>query len=486
VSTPANDQVDPAMDAPIAGGRLRARGWLAWIPAMLLLPIYLLTAAPTITAAYGGGDGGELAAAVALGAVPHPPGYPTYLALGRAALLLPSGEVAGRLAVLSGLCVALAAAALAGTVGHIPLAAANDRAAAAILAGLILGLDRRVWEQALIAEVYAPALLFLTLLLWLGARWWRWRQARTAAAAGLVLGLGLGIQLPILAWLLGAALATRRRKPARAWLLAGAMLALGLSLYGLLVWRGQAVPLSSWGDWGSLQGALDHIGAREYRYLAGAVPWGDRLGRLGYAGRDLLAGLGPLGAPLALVGLLGATGDGIGRWRRLSAGLGLGTLGWAISYGGADGTVYLLPLHLLGALWAGIGAQVALRALRRRRPGLVRWTLLAPALLLGLAAWQAPAISLRGATGLREAALATLRRAPPDAILVSADDRPTFALGYAQQVLGARPDVAVIDSRLWERGWYRRRLPCAGPTSAGLADCRRPLVVLPPGDLAGP
>ncbi|HYF62314.1 MAG TPA: hypothetical protein VD886_05830, partial [Herpetosiphonaceae bacterium] len=159
----------------------------------------------------------------------------------------------------------------------------------------------------------------------------------------------------------------------------------------------------------------------------------------------------------------------------------LATLGWAISYGGADGAVYLLPLHLLGAFWAGLGAQVALGWLGERRPRLARWALLAPAILLALAAWRAPAISLRGDTRLRDEALATLRRAPPDAILVSADDRPTFALWYAQQALAARPDVAVIDSRLWGRAWYRRRLPCAGPELAGLAECRRPLVFLPAG-----
>src|SRR5687768_18545700 len=73
---------------------------------LLALALYLYTAAPGITWRNGGIDSGELATAVATGSVAHPPGYPTYLLLGRLATLLPV-EPARALAWLSALSAAL-------------------------------------------------------------------------------------------------------------------------------------------------------------------------------------------------------------------------------------------------------------------------------------------------------------------------------------------------------------------------------------------
>ncbi|MBA3469800.1 MAG: DUF2723 domain-containing protein [Herpetosiphonaceae bacterium] len=436
-----------------------------------LAGLYLFTLSPTVTTAYGGADGGELATAVALGGVAHPPGYPTYLLLGRVALLLPGGEVAGRLAALNALCLALAASVLAATIVQLPTAAApGPRLLAASVAALSFGLDRRIWEQALIVEVYAAATLFLALLLWLTARWWRWHAPQTLAAAGLVLGLGLGIQLPLAAWLVGAVAvwgADRRRtwrgaatRSDTGWIKTMgpfvALLLLGLSVYALLPWRGRAVPQASWGDWRTLDGALDHITAREYTYLADIVPWNVRLSRVSYALRDLVGGLGWLGSGLALAGVLGA-GAALRRWGWLLGGIAGATLLWATSYGGADGAVYLLPLHLIGAFYAGVGALLALAWLERHAPGRWRWTLVVPLALVVLALLQAPSISLRDITADRDRALAWLQAAPPAGTITTQADADTFPLWYAQKVLGVRPDVTIIDTRLCDRRWYRVR-----------------------------
>ncbi|HID51919.1 MAG TPA: DUF2723 domain-containing protein, partial [Anaerolineae bacterium] len=77
------------------------------------LAVYWLTLAPDLTAAHWGGDGGELiTAAVTLG-VPHPPGYPTYVLLGKLFGFLPVGSVAYRFNLFSAVAVALAAAVVA-------------------------------------------------------------------------------------------------------------------------------------------------------------------------------------------------------------------------------------------------------------------------------------------------------------------------------------------------------------------------------------
>ncbi|MEE9198573.1 MAG: DUF2723 domain-containing protein, partial [Dehalococcoidia bacterium] len=58
--------------------------------------IYVSTLPTSITWSNSGSDSGELAAAVRTLGVPHPPGYPTYVLLGRLFAFLPFGEVAFR------------------------------------------------------------------------------------------------------------------------------------------------------------------------------------------------------------------------------------------------------------------------------------------------------------------------------------------------------------------------------------------------------
>ena len=75
----------------------------------LALLIYLLTLAPDLTLSNFGSDGGELiTAAVTLG-IPHPPGYPTYVLMGKLFSLLPVGTIAWRFNFFSAVAAATAA-----------------------------------------------------------------------------------------------------------------------------------------------------------------------------------------------------------------------------------------------------------------------------------------------------------------------------------------------------------------------------------------
>jgi hypothetical protein len=81
---------------------------LAVSAAVLLMAfIYILTAPPTIYL----GDSGEIAAAAATMGIPHPPGYPLDMLIGKIAVLMNTGDQAFRMnilsAVLGSLCMAL-------------------------------------------------------------------------------------------------------------------------------------------------------------------------------------------------------------------------------------------------------------------------------------------------------------------------------------------------------------------------------------------
>ncbi len=71
--------------------------------ACFLLPfaVYLATLAPTLSWRNEGRDGGDLVSAICTLGIPHPPGYPTYVLLGRLFALLPIGDAAYRANLMS-------------------------------------------------------------------------------------------------------------------------------------------------------------------------------------------------------------------------------------------------------------------------------------------------------------------------------------------------------------------------------------------------
>ncbi len=127
-------------------------------------------------------DAGEfIAAAHGLG-VPHPPGTPLFVSLGRSAIVLLGGVLGAARAM--NLVSALASAG-AGALGAWMLARASSRMAGACwgaLAGaLCAGLMTTVWSNATEAEVYALALLHASALLAAG---WRAGACEEEDAAG--------------------------------------------------------------------------------------------------------------------------------------------------------------------------------------------------------------------------------------------------------------------------------------------------------------
>src|SRR5262249_1330266 len=129
-------------------------------------------------------------------------------------------------------------------------------------------------------------------------------------------------------------------------------------------WSARGV-VPSWGDERTLAGLWAHVSGAEYRYLVGIVPWSQRLGRISFSPRDLLSQPGPVGLVLALWWGIPSLWRSA-RWAVVFSGVMAGiSLIFAVSYGGADGTVYLLPWTWAWCLWAGVGAYYAYAALPR-------------------------------------------------------------------------------------------------------------------------
>lgn len=398
------------------------------------LVVYRLTLAPDLTWANAASDGGELiTASVTLG-VAHPPGYPTYLLLGKLFSFLPLGTVAFRYNLFSAVCAAIATGLLAAAIHE--FWRPRVRPITSFTAALAFAFLPLVWGQAVVAEVYSLNLLLVAAFLL------AWSQRR-AATAGLLLGLALTTHLTS-ALLLPAALLGGER-PRR--LVAG--LVVGLAPLLLLPWLASGDSPVVWGRPDTPAGWLWLVSGRLYGANLQFPPTSDRLAALLRAlafGAATVAGsaVTPTGAALRQLNHVGT-----GTRAALLAGTAVLYALFAAAYATPDAAVLLLPGLLLLAL------------------------LLAPALeRLGLAALFLPlALIVAGHSGQirahragpRLAAEALLSDAPANALLLAPGDRTIFTLWYFQHVESLRPDLRLADASLFAFDWYRERLAALNP-----------------------
>uniref|UniRef100_A0A832I458 DUF2723 domain-containing protein n=1 Tax=Eiseniibacteriota bacterium TaxID=2212470 RepID=A0A832I458_UNCEI len=176
--------------------------------------VYLVTQYPTVPF----WDSGEYIAVSYILGIPHPPGTPFYVLVGRIFTLLPWGSVAERVNAMSGLAAALAVM-FTYLVGHkmirlaqrgrSPAGAESAEPASnawiahlgAVVGALMFAYSDSFWENSTEAEVYALMSFAQILVLWLGLRWWEEHEKRPTAMpllmATYVMWLSVGLHLGV-------------------------------------------------------------------------------------------------------------------------------------------------------------------------------------------------------------------------------------------------------------------------------------------------
>jgi tetratricopeptide (TPR) repeat protein len=454
-------------------------------PAVALLAFAVLVAhaAPGLAL----GDAGELTTAAFTLGVAHETGFALYCVIAKAAALVPLGDVAFRVNVLSAAAGALAAWLAYRLVrDHAARASANggdaandggpaaERAdAAAELGGvaaaavLISGLT--FFRASTVAEVYAPTAAAIALAFVLLAR-----AAAGERAAGPVLalvgGLSLGLhaQLRIVVGPASAVWALWRLRRGDRWpLLAPLALALGAAVLAYLPLRAARAPAADWADPRTLGAALAHVtAARIRRAFGGEILTGD----LRVLGEHLATWARLVEAQLGVPALLAAAGGLVALARRRATRV----LGVALAVALASDALYSAwvnpmglddlqdgaPTALVIAIAAGAGVVFAARRAGRAAPALAAVVALVVALPAALAdgAWKHP-------LGPEPAAWtgAALAQAPPRALVLTTSDDLSAGVLYEQVVAGARPDVtALVRQQLWDGALVAQRTRAAG------------------------
>ncbi|MEO6526805.1 MAG: DUF2723 domain-containing protein [Gemmatimonadaceae bacterium] len=158
-STPSDDEYRPSYLA-------------AAITSLAVLVLYLLTLAPS-TAMWDTSE--YITAAYTLG-LPHPPGNPLFVLIGRVFAILPiASTVAIRINVLAAICSAVSAGMWFLITERVLVSwfsARWQRIVGGVLAALIGATAFTVWNQSVVNEkVYTVSLLGIALISWLMVRW---------------------------------------------------------------------------------------------------------------------------------------------------------------------------------------------------------------------------------------------------------------------------------------------------------------------------
>ena len=465
----------------------------------------MLTLAPSVTL----WDSGEFLAAIHSFGIPHPPGTPLYVLIGKvwSMILAPVFGFARSINLLSASCTAFACGILANLI-----AGWTEDGFAATAGGLTAGLMSTVWLNATETEVYAVAFLFGVMILWAADRAGKNSDARWALLAAYLAGLSWSLHLIALLVVPSAILLVfstgdgyfavpvgrryvdgRREAHSFAKLVRGGLIVtvIGMTCVVFMLIRARHDPAINQGNPSTFGSLIDVLLRRQYDVPSlwpRRAPFYLQLGNVfEYADWQFAKGLAPEAPPswwrtpvtvlYALVGLCGfVMHRSVDRrsWRALALLFLVSSVG-AVIYlnlkAGPSFGVGLLPpgaphearerdyfffwVFVCWGLWAGFGAIRLSRLLATPfnlvallmpfAPGLLNWTAVDR---------RTDPVETRSRIDESE----MLAKVPPSGVFLALGDNDTYPLWYLQQAEDTRRDVTVVTVPLLPAKWYRAEL----------------------------
>lgn len=338
-------------------------------------------------------DSGEFQVLTYTWGTTHPTGYPVYLLLARISSVIPIHTLAWRVNFFSALSAGVTLGILYLVVRHF------TQRGGALLSSIVLLLSYTFWAQSIIAEVYTPATAFICIVILLLLMWHRQPSQRRWLLfwSGFLLGLGVGVHLFLV--LLGPAVfifvlwgilfGSPDEKGHWAhlmrWVLGG-VLGVGIFVLLFVFMDTRQTPTSfytttmipSRDAWNLDESDLDTVFERFWLSITGKQ-WQDAMlpddlnyeGELGVFFDEYLSREYTL--PTLILAVLGGLVTLVW-YRRQFALVALALLvsfGVALSYQPGDKHIFFLPVYLLVALFAGVGAGSLLTLIITRIPASV-------------------------------------------------------------------------------------------------------------------
>jgi len=458
-----------ALLTALTAWRNRPTGLLPVLVVVVPLLVYLRTLLPSV----GVADTFEFQVVVPKLGVAHPTGYPLYVLLARIFTLLPIKNVAWRVNLASAVFGVSAVLILYLTVSELVgrwARAADSQGEArawmarrdpaevhreifAFLVAVSVAFSVTFWSQAVVAEVYTLHNLLTVALIWLLIRSGHpsrsdgRRTPRSWYAIAFLLGLGLTNHLTTALLIPAVVLALildRQRWPIARWVALLGLFLLGLSLYLFIPLRWPALnegKAMAVGDFlayisgGQFHGALRLAGYRDPA-------------RWRIVGRVLHQAFGWPGIALAVAGVLRLT---LRRpWALTLTGLTFAAYcAYGLSYYVPDIAVFLIPAHVILAIWMGVGAVWLAELVGSLvfSPGGAWWPIaltLFALMPLNLAWANLSAADRSKDQGRYAWGSYALNQPLEPGSAILADTEKFAPLYYLQQVEGRRPDLNMV------------------------------------------
>ncbi|MDP2644535.1 MAG: DUF2723 domain-containing protein, partial [Desulfobacterales bacterium] len=235
-----------------------AAGWVVF-----LIPFggYLFTLSPSV---YVGDSGEFIAAAFSLG-IAHNPGYPLYALAGKLFALIPLGNIAFRLNLMSAFFGAMAV-----WITFQIICRLTRSQSAAVPAALLFAFSATLWSQTGMAEVYALHMFLVALLVRLLVGWHETGSFARLVLFAFVVGLSFGNHMQTVMLAPAMLFFVIRTDPETLFNLRRLFFLifffmLGLSIYIYLPVRTEAGAAIHWGDPDSLKRFFHHVTAADHR-----------------------------------------------------------------------------------------------------------------------------------------------------------------------------------------------------------------------------
>jgi hypothetical protein len=371
------------------------------------LALYWRTLAPSVATVFD--DSLEFQLVCPTLGIAHPTGYPLYTLLGKLFTLIPVGDIAYRVNLMSAFFAALTVA-----FTYLLVRILTDGSLSAFFASLAIAVSPVFWSQAVIAEVYSLNAFFTTLVVYLLFRWEMNRRQRPRASmsnavasntlllAAFVYGLSLthhrlmlllAPAIALFAWLTERRIFTDLRLVSRLILLLG----VPLLLYAYIPFRGMYTSSLDGTYQNTWRGFLRHVTASGYNVFITGNPLAQSR-PLSFYWQLLVSQFGLAGVAVGLVGLLTSTENLARQWssrtcsapteretsfatpeenphacptlERSRAAILLGVafalnVAFVLTYRVADIEVFAISAFLLYAIWIGIGVDFLLNLTTR-------------------------------------------------------------------------------------------------------------------------
>ncbi len=260
--------------ASISNNPLTKNYFWALLIFAITLSVYLFTLCPTVYLE----DSGELITAAAILGIPHPPGYPLWVLIGKLFSFIPVSALAWRINLMSAFFGALTSSGLFLIIrrAFFPKSPKIFSFLIPFSLSLAFAFSLTFWSQSVVAEVYTLNTFFVILCLWLLLKW----SANNFPNAYLfwfafVYGLSLtNHQMMLLlapaffAFIFLSLHSARRRLGLKSGIICCLLFFLGLSIYLYLPLRSLANPALDWGNPETLRNFWAQVSRQQYHDLA--------------------------------------------------------------------------------------------------------------------------------------------------------------------------------------------------------------------------